>query len=223
VIADLSTSKIKATFNDHGPHGEPAGWAGLHAVLDVQLADRWKEWIAKDRKELTQVEFAEFIEDHKDDFIDPDAGHMLNVALTLQAKTNVVFKQKVRLDNGDTGFEYDEETATKAGEKGDLEVPASFDVRLQPYVNGDPYRRNVRLRTSITGGRLRFTFLIDQPNRILEEAFKDVVRVIEDGSPQQVIEEQEATEEREAQPRRVIAENVPGLGEVVLYGFIDKK
>lgn len=176
------TSTSVDTSNADGVYEIPAlGQAGHEdhtATLQLATTDDWKEWTAKDGDLQPQLVFAEFIEDHLPNFVNPSAADMLELAQTFQAKTKVDFESSQRVKSGETQISYKEEQATTAGKNGRLSIPDTFDLALQPFENGPTYRVQARFRYRISNGQLFLGYRLTRPKDVRKTAFDEVVAAV---------------------------------------------
>lgn len=180
VWANVNNGAVTALINDHAGWDRP-GWRDHTARLALQLDEDWKRWIQRDNTLCTQAEFSEFIEDVYDTVIDPDAATMLEVSRTMRAAARVQFSQSIRLDNGDVQLTYEETTESKAGQKGQLEVPERVAVRLSPWRGVEPRVMEARLRWRIQDGQLRIGYRIVRPDVFKDEVFDGLVEQVGNG------------------------------------------
>lgn len=153
------------------------------ATLRLTHTQDWKEWTNSSGKGMTQVDFAEFIEDHLPNIVEPVPGDMLTIAQSLEARKSVEFKASHRLQDGNIGLQWEETTTAKAGAKGQLEVPQRFTLGIQVYEGMDAWRITARLRYRIhEGGRLTLSYILDRPDDARREAFGDAVAKVQEGS-----------------------------------------
>ncbi len=188
LYADVEKLQILAVFDGHGPAALPdaAGREQHRATLVLRHTPAWKAWLGIDRKLLSQVEFAEHVEDRLVDVAEPPAADLLEIAQTLISKKSVDFEGSNRLQDGNTVLEYREHTATTAGKKGELAVPDRITLGLIPFRGADMYKVTARLRTRLDGARLFLGVVLDRPEDVIETAFNDIVQVIgEELSPTQ--------------------------------------
>lgn len=185
VWADDRTRRVVAVLNDHDP-GIIAGWRDHRVQLDLRVDPDWAAWTAADGKLMNQMLFGEFLEDHLGSIVDPPAAELMDVAMTLVAKRNLAFESSARLQSGDVGFVYREETTAKAGSKGQLEIPQHFRIRVAPFVGSDPVDVAARLRYRISGEGLQLGYRLDRPDLRELEAFGFVVDLLRTGIPQAV-------------------------------------
>ncbi|MGG5257483.1 DUF2303 family protein [Phycicoccus avicenniae] len=155
-----------------------AGWEDHTATLALPFTKDWLEWVARDGKMLPQNEFAEFIEDHLPNFVQPSGADMLELAQTFQAKTKVDFESSQRLKSGETQLTYVEDTTASAGKKGSLAIPDTFELALQVHERGPIYRVKARFRYRISGGNLFLAYRLDRIDDVRRHAFDEVVTQI---------------------------------------------
>jgi uncharacterized protein YfdQ (DUF2303 family) len=181
VYADPKDSTIVAVLDAHAGQGLHAGREAHTVTLALQHSEPWKRWTELDGKEMPQLVFANFIEDNLPDIVKPLPADMLEVAQSLQGSVKVEWKNSERLGNGQTKLQYEESVEARAGHKGDLEIPTEFVIALRPYLGGEVYGVKVRLRYRLDHGRVLFTYLLDRPFAVLEEAFADMVNILQLG------------------------------------------
>jgi uncharacterized protein YfdQ (DUF2303 family) len=181
--ADASTSELVAVLDAHeGADGKP-GWGKHRISLKLAHTPAWNAWLALDGKQVDQLKFAEFIEDHVPDIAEPSPAAMLEIAQTLIATNKVDFKSGAKIANGEVQFSYVEAVEGSAGKNGDMAIPTEFFVVLRPYFGGPPYRIRARFRYRISGGGLTLAYKLDNPELVLESAFADVVTILRQGRP----------------------------------------
>jgi uncharacterized protein YfdQ (DUF2303 family) len=154
-----------------------------HVVKLVLIATpEWARWLSKDKADLAQLEFAEFVEDNAQDITVPEVdgagfpnqAELLSTALTLQVKTGVAFRNAVRLQNGHTQLNYQELVEGGHGEDGALVVPEKFALAIAPFTASPKYLVKARLRYRAASGKATFKYLIERPHKIVEHAYNDV-------------------------------------------------
>lgn len=188
---NATRSEVRAVINAHmGTRGDGiedyAGWSDHTATLTLPTTPDWKEWTARDGKLMEQTEFAEFIEDHLPNFVTPTGADMLELAQTFQATTKVDFDSSQRLKSGETQLTYVENTTAAAGKKGSLAIPDTFDIAVQVHERGPAYKVGARFRYRITNGDLRLAYRLIRPRDVLDAAFDEVVKHIEDNTVHRV-------------------------------------
>lgn len=184
VWANEDTGTVTAVFNDHGETDDGdaegfAGWRDHTATLRLKVDRDWAAWSQYDGKLLEQETFAEFLEDNARSIVAPDAATMYEVARSFQARSKADFSRVVRTDNGDVQMTWNEQTDAKVGAgKGTFDVPASFTIRLAPFVGTPMQELTARLRWRLREGRLGIGYALLRPDLVVREAFQDVVATV---------------------------------------------
>lgn len=170
-----------AVFNDHHSEGvQTPGWRDYKASYACPLSIEWSTWKASSGKQLSQEQFAQFIEDNLPDVANPPAADMLEISRSLEAKKKVNFASGIRLSNGQNELTYEEQISGTAA-KGKLQVPELFTIGIPVLEGGIRYAIEARLRYRIAdGGRLTMWYELVRPHKILEDAVQAVWKEIED-------------------------------------------
>ena len=113
--------------------------------------------------------------DHISSIGEPSGGILLDVVQTLTARTKVDFRSSTMLANGQRQFEFAETIEAKAGAKGTLAIPAELKLVLRPFQGSDPVVVTARFRYQISEGALALGVRLAEPQRVLEEAFDQIV------------------------------------------------
>ncbi|MFI0268605.1 DUF2303 family protein [Streptomyces luteogriseus] len=176
VYADSERLTITAVLDAHTTSG--ARWAGHRLHLALRETTAWKQWLHMDGQLMDQEAFAEFLEDHLPELLEPSAAEMLEIAQSFQAAVKVDFQSAHRLNSGQRQFQYVETQSTKAGQKGQLTVPETFVIGLVPFDGSEGYKLTARLRHRIGQNGLRLGYKLERPDDIRKTAFDDVVKAI---------------------------------------------
>jgi uncharacterized protein YfdQ (DUF2303 family) len=174
VWVDPDAGKFVAVFDDHADFDD-AGWRSHTATLTLKADPDWAAWLALDNKPGGQAQLAEHIENLAHTVIDPDPATMLEIARTFDAHRNVNFRSGVRLDNGDVQLEYEEITKAKAGERGELEIPSAFTIRVAPFLGVPAADISARLRWRITDGQLSIGYALLRPDRVRRDIISSLI------------------------------------------------
>jgi uncharacterized protein YfdQ (DUF2303 family) len=176
VYSDSERLTVTAVLDAHS--ADEASWQGHRLTLALRTTDAWKQWIALDGKLMGQEQFAEFIEDHLPDLLEPNSATMLEIAQSIQGVAKAEFQSGTRLSSGERKLAYVETINAKAGQKGELVIPEQFIVGLVPFEGSDGYRLTARLRYRINGGPIQLGYKLERPADTLRTAFGDVVKDI---------------------------------------------
>jgi uncharacterized protein YfdQ (DUF2303 family) len=173
---DTAHESFAALFDYHQPAEGGAvmpSWCDHTASFSPARSEEFKAWLDHNKKQMSQVEFARFIEENLPDIVEPAGAELLEVALTMEAKKEVTFSSGVRLANGQVQFQYDEEIRGTA-KKGTLEIPEQFTLGIPIHLGGPAYRIPVRLRWRLHDGKAMFWYEIARPSRFIEDALKEI-------------------------------------------------
>ncbi|WP_097922071.1 DUF2303 family protein [Streptomyces sp. wa1063] len=176
VYADSDRLTITAVLD---AHQADAPRYNQHVLkLSLRETEAWKQWAARDGKLVDQEQFAEFIEDHLPELLEPSAADMLEIAQSFQATSKVDFQSASRLASGQRQFQYVETGTAKAGQKGQLSVPETFTIGLVPFEGSEGYKLTARLRYRIGQNGLLLGYKLERPDEVRRTAFADVVTAI---------------------------------------------
>jgi uncharacterized protein YfdQ (DUF2303 family) len=185
LYADPDKRSITAVFNDH--KGAAAGWRDHRAEFKAEFTPEFDNWLRNNKQPKDQSAFAEFIEDNMADLAGSDAQVLLDVATTLQAKTDINFSSAKRLQNGQVQLQYVETINATAGAAGALEIPKEFTLGLRIFKNGEGYKLKARLKYRLNAGGVKFCYELDRPERSVEDAFAGYVAQVRETSGYRVL------------------------------------
>lgn len=176
VYATRETLKLTAVLDAHGSDVEDTGWRQHRLVLQLQHTTAFTAWRDNSGRDMTQEEFANFLEDNRADIVHPPAADMLEVAQSIQMTTKVDFAAGHRLIDGQRVLNYTEATDSKAGQRGELAIPAEITLGLFVFKgasHADVF--TARFRHRIQNGQLRLSYRLDRPDDVVDAAFEGVV------------------------------------------------
>lgn len=186
VYADAQRLTVTAVLDAH--EAAAARWGGHRLHLELRKTPEWQAWMTHHGQLLPQEQFAEHLEDHCAELVAPPAAEMLEVAQSIQAASKVDFKSGTRLASGERQLEYVETTTARAGQKGQLKIPDTFEIGLVPFEGSAPYRVTARFRYRISGeGQLKLGYRLDRPENVLRAAFEDVIADLQSRIDHQVM------------------------------------
>ncbi len=192
VYADSVKAQVVAVLDSHAGVDETdaylaregrAGWQSHTVTLKLEKTPSWLAWMAADGQLMPQSVFADFIEAQAADVREPSSATMLEIAQSFHANTKVQYESGHRNDSGQVRLEYKETIEAKAGQKGNVDIPAELGLVLRPYLGGPPYSIKARFRYRIATNGVLLGFALDRPQEVLDAAFTDVVTEIRDGRP----------------------------------------
>lgn len=182
-FADSEKSEITAVFDalqsGDGYYDRKAGWGQLRAVIGFAESRKLKEW-KRTLEWMSQLEFANFIEDHLEDVLTPSGQDLMTIVTDLEASSSGGFKGKVNLDNGSVRLSYQDEVETT------VEVPRNLTLGIPLFEHGDRYKLGARLRFVIQGGSVKFRLLFTNLQDAKEQEFERIVQEIEEKTSQPI-------------------------------------
>lgn len=188
IYANTDRRSFTAVFNDYRSAGT-SGWRDHRATYAAAFTPEFQRWQDHNGsgKAKDQTAFAEFIEDNFADLVPPYAQQLLDVATTIQAKTDINFSSAKRLDNGQVQLGYTEVIDARAGTDGALTIPREFELGLRIFKNGDGYKLKARLKYRLGNGGVKFWYELDRPERAIEDAFAGYVQQVREHSGYSVL------------------------------------
>jgi uncharacterized protein YfdQ (DUF2303 family) len=186
IFADSSPDKLTftAVIDYHEPDGDAAWW-DHQARLQLVPTEAWKRWQAKNGQKMTQVEMAQFLEDHIPDIAQPSGALIVEIARTLESKKAVDFKSEVRLQDGQHQILY-AETINNVAKNGSVQIPETFTLGIQPFEGSAKYALEVRFRFRINGTTLVMWYDLLRPEDMVRDAFNQTREVVEKALEQDI-------------------------------------
>jgi uncharacterized protein YfdQ (DUF2303 family) len=178
IYANTDRRSFTAVFNDY--HSNIAGWRDHRAQFAAQFTPEFAKWVDNNgaAKAKDQTSFAEFIEDNFADLVPPYAQQLLDVATSIQAKTDINFNSAKRLHDGQVQLGYTEVIDAKAGADGALTIPREFELGMRIFKNGDGYKLKARLKYRLGNGGVKFWYELDRYERAVEDAFTGYIETV---------------------------------------------
>ena len=165
---------LTARLDDHQP-SKPSHVEHL-AHFACPTTEEWNRWAGGDRKQTSQVEFAEFIEDNIRDVVAPTGIEFLTAITNFTDTRTVEFKSAQRLSDGTVQFSYNEkETAEQ------IRLPVEFQIAV-PVFEGltTNYKFKARLKYRLKDAKLTLWYELDRPDLVKREAYSDLIKIVEE-------------------------------------------
>ena len=166
--------KYTAVLDDHSPVAP--GWRHHTATFEPQRSYEWRTWTESDLVAQTQLEFADFLQDHTNDIVAPD-GTALPSSLQMQKMaTEFVYHQEhavsshVRPSSGGIRLTYiaDPDSATNEV----MQVFEKFALGIPVFRDGPAWRVDVRLKYRVASAKVLFTYALQRPDLVYQHAAK---------------------------------------------------
>jgi uncharacterized protein YfdQ (DUF2303 family) len=185
---DDASAAITAIIDYHDP-AKLAERCAHKCVFETTETQEWKTWMAANRKAMSQLDFATWLEENMALFNNPDAkptgAELLELVLSLEGKQHVNFTSTQRLDSGRNRLDYDEEVTLKGStttKNGAIELPRELIAGIAPFVGAIKYAVRARLKYRIQGRALSLWFETIAPHVIIRDSVSSVVQTIEAGT-----------------------------------------
>lgn len=176
VYADVEQLSVTAVLDAHA--ADEPGFGEHRLTLSLRRTKAWEEWLALDGKLVDQDRFANFLEDHLPELVDPDAATMLEIAQSIKATTKAEFQSSSRLQSGERKFVFTEDVKASAGSRGDITIPEVFEIAVAPFEGAAAYKMRARFKYRLGGGQLALGYKLEQPEERARAAFADVLNAI---------------------------------------------
>jgi uncharacterized protein YfdQ (DUF2303 family) len=187
IFIDEVNAKFTAIldYHDFSESTQIPGWKKHISTFTPEKTPEWKSWMENDKKSMNQEAFGQFIENNIAEIQEPSGAEMLEIALSIQAKTEVKFSRATRLDNGQLQIAYNEVTNGTAGINGQLKIPEKFTIGLRLFRGGDAYKIEARLRYRIKEGNLTLWYELIRPHATIDSNLDDITNLILHDVPQE--------------------------------------
>jgi len=186
-FANLDKSTFTVIFNYSGG-GNLAGWSDRCVSVCLKKTTSFPRWILKDRAQMDQLTFADFIEENMADISEPDAATVIEMIQQLKVHRKAEFISVVDPRTGFTNLTFNEQTSGETL-KGNIEFCGRFVLGIAPFRGSDKYRIDAALRFNINeANKLRVFYSLINADLVEEHAFdaqreKVLVKMQELGVP----------------------------------------
>ena len=186
IFASETGSVFQGILDYHESPGNPR-WGAHVATYTLQHSEEWLLWTANHKKEKSQQDFAQFIEDNAPDITDPEPARMLEIARTMTAHGEIQCESVTRKNDGGANVRYSEIVQGKAGPAHQFDIPTEFKLLLPVYLYAERMPVTARLRWRIASGQLRLWYDLWRIQAIKHEAFLAVRAAIEESTKATVL------------------------------------
>jgi uncharacterized protein YfdQ (DUF2303 family) len=160
------------------------------------VSDEWKAWKAIHDKELTQIKFAEFLEDRIGDVTAPGkagegvwgfveqlglplatAAELLELSRGLTVNVDHRVANHTNLSTGEGRVHFETEHKDASGAQ--IKVPGGFALSIPVFRNGVKYKIAVRLRYRVSGG-ITWRCMLYRTDLTFQDAFGEACKRVQD-------------------------------------------
>lgn len=170
--------KFIAVLDFHEQADDGPSWMEHRAVYTPALSQEWLLWTGNDKKQMSQREFSQFLEDNLDHIDRNTTTDLVEMVRHFEANSSVEFRSSELAENGNYSLSFVQTTQTKAGQKGAVELPRGFTLIIPAYEGGSPLPLQARLRFSINEGKLRLWYELHRAKQVLQQHTEDTVQFI---------------------------------------------
>lgn len=196
-VPDRANPRLLAVYdyNEKGGIADVKPRFGQHrALYRCELSEQWKAWRGVHGRNLSQTEFAAFLEDHIEDVCLVDGPHikemtelleakvggpsaMLKLSRGLQVTATTTVHNAVTLSTGEVQVVFTEQH--KDG-NGPITTPNLFFLQIPIFEGGDAYQVGVRLRYRLSEGKLSWSLVLYRDDKVFESAFNGVIAKVKE-------------------------------------------
>lgn len=149
------------------------------AVYTPRYSEAWERWVeACAGKVFTQGEFAEFIEETRQDIVEPAAATLLDVVRMFKASKKQDFDSFMHEQSGSVKLHFSSEVQ----QQGSVTLPEMMKIGIPVYYRTDRVEMDVFIRFRLVGGKVVFFMKLDRPDRVEEHAFDTLTAGIRDAT-----------------------------------------
>jgi uncharacterized protein YfdQ (DUF2303 family) len=177
LFADVGANIISAVIDYHEApldvkDAKPVALHGVHvATLTLPYSKEWMVWTHLNEKLMSQVDFANFLEENGLDLFEPSGGELLDMCRDLQVTDTKHFDSSVRMGNL-VKFTYKkDESATTSQE---MELPSEFTIAIPVYFNETPVHIRCLMRRKINDGDLSLGYKMVRLENVRQDEFKRI-------------------------------------------------
>lgn len=175
-------------INDHGP--TMPGWRDLRATYQPAMSAEWRLWAGSNKKQFSQVEFAEFIEANEHDIHAqegmPTSLDMHKLSTEFIARQDTAIKSVVRLQSGGVRLDYIADA--DAGTVEAMKLFERFAIAIPVFwtsPNGGEaessikaYKIEARLKYRFGAGKVTFFYELIRPDRVHQKAAVELIEAL---------------------------------------------
>lgn len=173
-------ARFQGVINFHAP--DQPQFRDHVCVTSTVPTHEWLVWTDRNRKCMTQGEFATFLEENSDMFVDPSGTTLLELVQTLEGKADVNIKQAVKLQNGGLQINYSEDIELRGGassaQDGTMLLPTILTVGIAPFEGVSRYEMKARLRYRIENRKITFWYEAINPHLFVRAIVADILKTI---------------------------------------------
>lgn len=178
IFASESKKRITAIF-DYLPQKSSAPGMREHVcALQLKTDERFDKWVGITAKRISQLDFAEFLDENFRDVVVPDGATLKEIALSLEATITSEFRSTKRLKDDSGKRSWDVDIKLEAGTTQKLEIPEEISINIPIYAGAEAEKLDARLRIRLDDGKAYFYILPNLWTQKTRDGFKKAVETV---------------------------------------------
>lgn len=173
LFANIALNQIVGAIDYHAPGS--AELVSHKATLNLPFSTEWKLWNAIDGEMHSQLDFARFLDENKDDISSPRGADLVEIVKDLIAVESANSKANVRINSDNVDFTFTASTDARSGSGGQLEIPKEFELHIPVYFGEEPVPMKARLRWKNSNEGVTFGVVLLRKEQVRQDEFKRVV------------------------------------------------
>lgn len=175
IFARLDPALFLAVFDEFSEVAEGDGvvwpqadWREFRAAFAVPASREWKLWNEVNLEQMSQLSFAEFLQDNLPDVTQPAGADLLELALKFEAAQSGSYIANQRLQDGSHHLQWKADNNAS----GSVKLPEYITLSIPVFENEQPSELQARLRYRLKEGQLTLWYELVRPHKVLETAFR---------------------------------------------------
>ena len=174
VLYESGSGCVTAILNHTRKEEEPQ-WEDWSIMYKPRLHNYFLPFSQKNGVEMSQTDFAEFLQDNALAIESPTLAEIEESVLGFESARSSSFASKVNQANGTLQFAYTEAEQVK----GTVVVPAHLRIVCPIIDGGEPKASIAHVRYRIIDQKVKFRFVIEMMNVVLENEYRELHTKIE--------------------------------------------
>lgn len=170
---------IVAAIDHRGP--DSLTWSDHSVTLKIDRSESLLRWLEKNKKPLTQEEFADFLEERALEVVVPQAAEILELVQELHVTKNSAVKSSIR-SNGKHSVAFNSDQQIKGGSGyNSVDLPTSFEIRIEPFKRQEVTTEiRALLRVKLREEHPVFVFDLQRVEERLEQSLGEITESIKE-------------------------------------------
>jgi len=162
-------SRVFAKISDGGAkfygiinfHGDEPSFNDHKCAIELTPTLEWTVWLQNAKKQFTQTQFATFLEENSQLFVNPGGLDLVELITNLEGKSHVDITQAIKLQTGAVSLKYSEVVEVRGGassQAGEMLIPKIIVVSIAPFEGTPHVEMTARLRYRIDNKKIILSY-----------------------------------------------------------------